>query len=91
MIKNKVIRFNPAEDEELLSEIHKIIDQRASYGYRRVKVLLNNLLKIRGKNKVNHKHIYRIMKQNNLLLPAYGKKPSRSHEGKIITLNSNMR
>src|SRR3990167_11279334 len=31
------------------------------------------------------------MKLNNLLLPAYGKKSNRSHDGKIITLRSNTR
>lgn len=31
------------------------------------------------------------MKQNQLLLPAYGKRPSRTHDGKIITLKSNLR
>ena len=31
------------------------------------------------------------MKLNNLLLSAFGKKPVRSHEGKIITLRSNTR
>lgn len=31
------------------------------------------------------------MKQNQLLLPAYGKRPNRTHDGKIITLKSNLR
>ncbi len=91
MIKNKVSRHNPKEDEALLPEIRKITDQRASYGYRRVTILLNHQLKIQGKNKVNYKRIYRIMNQNHLLLPAYGKKPTRVHNGKIITLKSNTR
>jgi putative transposase len=31
------------------------------------------------------------MKQNHLLLPSYDKKPTRTHDGKLITLRSNMR
>lgn len=31
------------------------------------------------------------MKENKLLLPAFGKKPTRTHDGKIITLRSNTR
>jgi putative transposase len=68
-----------------------LVDQRGSYGYRRITTLLNHRLKQEGKNKVNHKRVYRIMKLNKLLLPAYGKKPTRSHDGKIITLRSNTR
>lgn len=91
MVKNKLVRHDPSEDKKLLPEIQKITNKRASYGYRRVTALLNHQLKIQGKNRVNHKRIYRIMKQNHLLLPAYGKKPVRSHDGKIITLKSNTR
>lgn len=90
-MKKKVIRHNPQEDAELLPYIRAITDQRGSYGYRRITVLLNKQLEKEGKSKVNHKRIYRIMKDNNLLLPAHGKKPTRSHDGKIITLRSNTR
>lgn len=90
-IKNRVTRYNPKEDEALLPYIREIADQRGSYGYRRITTMLNHRLRIEGKNTVNHKRIYRIMKQNKLLLPAYGKKPSRKHDGKIITLRSNTR
>jgi putative transposase len=91
MIKKPSIRFNQTEDESLLPLIREISDQRGSYGYRRITTLLNHKLRKEGKNRVNHKRIYRIMKINKLLLPAFGKKESRSHEGKIITLRSNTR
>ncbi|SEG06587.1 HTH-like domain-containing protein [Legionella quinlivanii DSM 21216] len=48
-------------------------------------------LKKRGLACVNHKRVYRIMKQNQLLLPAYGKKQTRVHDGKVITLHRNTR
>lgn len=84
-------RYNQQEDDEFLPYIRELADQRGSYGYRRITTLLNYRLKAEGKNKVNHKRVYRIMKLNNLLLPAYGKKPTRAHDGKIITLRSNTR
>jgi putative transposase len=89
--KKKVTRSNQQVDEMLLTDIRELADQRGSYGYRRITTLLNHRRKIEGKTKINHKRVYRIMKQHNLLLPAYGKKPTRCHEGKIITLKSNMR
>jgi putative transposase len=90
-MKKKIIRFNQAEDDVLLPLIKELVNQRGSYGYRRITALLNRNLIKQGKKKINHKRVYRIMKQNNFLLPAYGKKPNRVHDGKIITLKSNMR
>jgi len=78
-------------DPDLLVEIKLIIKKRATYGYRRVTALVNQALVKAGKNKVNHKRIYRIMKENNLLLEKPNRKPTRTHDGKIITLKSNLR
>jgi putative transposase len=71
--------------------IRKITDQRASYGYRRVTALLNIDLKTLEKPVVNHKRIYRIMEQAGLLLQAHTGRPTQTHDGKIITLKSNLR
>ncbi len=79
------------EDDRLLLEIKDIIKTRASYGYRRVTAILNNKLKLKAEHGVNHKRIYRIMKENQLLLTKPVRKATRVHDGKIITLNSNMR
>ncbi|RUR10950.1 IS3 family transposase [Legionella septentrionalis] len=87
----RAFRATQEEDSFLLPYIKKIVNERASYGYRRVTTLLNRRLQLENKPKVNHKRIYRIMKQHSLLLPAYGKKPTRLHDGKIITLRSNTR
>lgn len=78
-------------DEYLLPLIREIIDKRSSNGYRRVHRHLNKKLLAVGMPKVNHKRVYRIMKQNNLLLQKYAPKPLRVHDGQIITLASNMR
>lgn len=45
-----------------------------------------------GKPVVNHKRVYRIMRQNGLLLTRHtGKRPQLSHEGEVATLRSNSR
>ncbi len=79
------------DDDDFLEKIKAIIAKRPTYGYRRVTALLNHELASSCKNRVNHKRIYRIMKEHNLLLMKANKKPTRTHDGKIITLNSNMR
>jgi transposase InsO family protein len=85
-------RYTKEADAELLPEIRSILDGRTTYGYRRVAAVLNRLRAQQGKPLINHKRVYRIMAQNNLLLVKHtGKHPSRPHEGKVITLYSNTR
>jgi transposase InsO family protein len=85
-------RYNKADDAWLLPLIRELVDGRATYGYRRICALLNRKLEGMGKPAVNHKRVYRIMRQNGLLLARYtGKRPQLSHEGKVITLRSNLR
>jgi putative transposase len=69
-MKNLITRYNPQEDEALLTYIREIADLRGSYGYRRITTLLDHRLRMEGKNTVNQKRVYRIMKMNKLLLPA---------------------
>ena len=64
------------------------MDERPSYGYRRVTARLN---RERPEQRVNHKRVYRVMKQAGLLLPKHTGKPPRPHKGRIITLASDMR
>jgi transposase InsO family protein len=78
-------------DEDLLKMIHELVDKRPTYGYRRITVLLNQKLKEISRKTVNHKRVFRIMKRNNLLLQRHTGRPSRTHDGKVITLKSNMR
>ena len=77
----------PASDSLLVTAIKALIAERPSYGYRRVTALLNKQLD----EPINHKRIYRIMKENSLLLQRYHPRPNRTHTGQVITLNSNMR
>jgi putative transposase len=79
------------DDEWLLRMIRAIVAERASYGYRRVTALLNRQLEAEGRPRVNHKRIYRIVRNNQLLLPRYSGRRKRSHDGVVITLKSNLR
>lgn len=80
-----------SEDAFLLKNIKTIIDKRPTYGYRRITAMLNQTLNLCGNSRINHKRTYRIMRENNLLLTQPIRKPTRTHDGKIITLRSNTR
>ena len=84
--------YSKADDVWLLPLIRELVDCRATYGYRRICALLNRKLSEMGKSAVNHKRVYRIMRQNGLLLTRHtGKRPQLAHEGKVVTLCSNLR
>jgi len=85
-------RYDKADDAWLLPLIRELVDCRATYGYRRICALLNRKLEDMGKTSVNHKRVYRIMRQNGLLLTRHtGKRAQLAHEGKVVTLRSNLR
>ena len=85
-------RYKPKpEDVKYLLLIRQITDERPTYGYRRVTAFINRLLEEKKEPPVNHKRIYRIMRINRLLLPKHMGRPTRTHDGMVITLTSNMR
>lgn len=85
-------KYRMIDDQWLLPIILETIDERPTYGYRRIHALLNKRLRAEEKTPVNHKRVYRIMRQNGLLLARHtGKKISKSHDGKVITLKSDLR
>jgi putative transposase len=87
-----VAHYNMAGDAELLSELRTLVDERPTYGYRRITALINRERLRKGLARINHKRVYRLMSQNALLLQRYtGKPPGRAHEGKIITIRPNLR
>jgi len=83
--------YRKTEDGRYLPLIRKIVDDRMTYGYRRITALLNRVLKAEEKPPVNHKRIYRIMKMNNLLLQKHAGRAIRVHDGKVTMLRSNRR
>jgi transposase InsO family protein len=76
------------DDDELVTRIKALVDERPTYGYRRVTALLN---RDEERPRVNHKRVYRVMRREHLLLARYTGKLHRPHEGKVITLASNLR
>jgi len=79
------------EDAEYLPLIRQIIDQRPTYGYRRVAAIAKRLLRRQGKPVINHKRVYRIMKAHGLSLSRYTGRPIWGHEGTVMTEQSNQR
>jgi putative transposase len=84
--------YRRQDDEEMLAAIREIVDQRPTYGYRRVTALLNRARRSDGDRPVNHKRVYRLMCRANLLLQQHtGLRPMRRHEGTVIAPSSNQR
>lgn len=84
-------RKSREDDLWLLPMVRQITDLKPSYGYRRVTAMLARELRLVGKAPVNHKRVYRIMRENGLALQPYTARPTRTHDGKIITLKSDLR
>ena len=81
-----------AGDETLLALIRRFVDERPSYGYRRIAALVNRKLDRLSLPRANHKRVYRIMKRHALLLQHHtGRREGRVHEGKVIVMRSNLR
>jgi putative transposase len=81
------------DDEELLSDIRTVTKDMGSYGYRRVWGVLrhqgvNGITRL-----VNHKRVYRVMRDHDLLLYRQGVYPvsTQRHEGKVEVEESNVR
>lgn len=90
--RKRPLRYSKAQDEVLLPLIREIVDERLTYGYRRVCAMLNRRLVLMELARVNHKRMYRIMRLHGLLLARHtGQRPKRPHEGKVITLRRNLR
>ena len=84
--------YRKPDDEVLLPLIRRLVDERPTYGYRRITALVNRELARTGKPTANHKRVFRIMKQNGLLLARHtGRRNGRLHDGKVVVMRSNLR
>jgi len=83
--------YRKSDDAQYLPMIREIVDERVTYGYRRITALLNRTFKAEGKPLVNHKRVYRIMKMNNLLLQKHTGRAIRVHDGTVVMIRSNLR
>ena len=85
-------RYHRQGDDELLAAIRQLTDARPTYGYRRITALLNRARRASGAEPVNHKRVFRLMAQGQLLLqPHVGRRPVRAHKGSVIALASDQR
>ena len=84
--------YRKAGDNELLALIRRLVDERPTYGYRRIRRLINRQRKANGKPPVNGKRVLRIMQANKLTLERHtGRRPGRMHDGVVIASRSNIR
>ncbi|EEV9034019.1 IS3 family transposase [Escherichia coli] len=86
-------RSRHSDDTDVLLRIHHVIGELPTYGYRRVWALLRRQAELDGMPAINAKRVYRIMRQNELLLE---RKPAvlpskRAHTGKVAVKESNQR
>ena len=80
------------EDAELLPVIRRLVDERPTYGYRRIAALLNRERKGADLLPVNRKRVLRIMGAHGLTLQrSTGRREGRVHDGKVAVMRSDLR
>ncbi|MCS2126429.1 IS3 family transposase [Escherichia coli] len=86
-------RSRHTDDTDALRRIHHVIGELPTYGYRRVWALLRRQTELDGMPAINAKRIYRIMRQNALLLERKTAVPpsKRAHTGRVAVKESNQR
>ena len=84
--------YRKPEDATPLPVIRRLVDERPTYGYRRLTALLNRLLRTEGKPTINGKRVLRILQVNGLTLERHtALRPGRTHDGVVVALRSNVR
>ena len=79
-------------DVDLTADIRRLVDQRPTYGYRRIAALLRRERRSAGEEPVNAKRVYRLMRKYGLLLQRHtGRRCPREHDGRVIAIRSNVR
>jgi putative transposase len=84
--------YRKPEDAVLVPLLRSLVDERPTYGYRRLTALLNRQLRAEGKPPVNGKRVLRILQVNGLTLQRHtALRPGRTHDGVVVALRSNVR
>jgi hypothetical protein len=84
--------YRKPDDDYLLPLVRRLIGERPTYGYRRITALANRELGRTGEPVINHKRMFRIMRQNGMLLARHtGRRNGRLHDGKVVVMGSNLR
>ena len=79
-------------DVELTADIRRLVDQRPTYGYRRIAALIKRERRSAGQEPINAKRVYRLMRKHGLLLQRHtGRRCPRIHDGRVIAIHSNVR
>ncbi|KEJ21120.1 integrase core domain protein [Escherichia coli 8-415-05_S4_C3] len=86
-------RSRHTDDTDVLLRIRHVIGELPTYGYRRVWALLRRQAELDGMPAINAKRVYRIMRQNALLLERKPAVPpsKRAHTGRVAVKESNQR
>ncbi|WP_175566428.1 IS3 family transposase [Escherichia coli] len=86
-------RSRHTDDTDVLLRIHHVIGELPTYGYCRVWALLRRQAELDGMSAINAKRVYRIMRQNALLLERKPAVPpsKRAHTGRVAVKESNQR
>lgn len=86
-------RSRHTDDTDVLLRIHHVIGELPTNGYRRVWALLRRQAELDGMPAINAKRVYRIMRQNALLLERKPAVPpsKRAHTGRVAVKESNQR
>jgi len=86
-------RSRHSDDTDVLLRIHHVIGELPTYGYRRVWALLRRQAELDVTPANDAKRLYRIMRQNALLLERKTAVPpsKRAHTGKVAVKESNQR
>ena len=71
-------------DAELVADIRALVADLPTYGYRRVHALLRRQAEKTGREALNPKRVYRVMKVHGLLLQRDGeRREERRHDGRV--------
>lgn len=81
----------PSPADALVAEIKTVIAEMPTYGYRRVHAILRRRALAERHQPPNHKRVYRVMKENGLLLQRHAGGNERRHDGKIAVDRSDLR
>jgi putative transposase len=81
-------RYRRREDEVVVAQIHQVLRERGSYGYRRAHWIVNRTFGTR----YNRKRIQRVMRLYGMALPVRGRRRhGRRHQGRVSCEAPNQR
>jgi putative transposase len=84
--------YRKVADAELLAALRRLVDQRPTYGYRRLTALLNRQRRVEDLPPVNGKRVLRILRAAGLTLQAHtARRPGRTHDGAVVALRPDAR